>query len=66
MSRKYTNPEIEKEIQEKGFCVYEYLNKRELFFALYAQYIRIYLQIGNTFLVYLLVFACLLSIVFII
>jgi len=40
MFKKYKNPEIQQEIEEKGFCVYKYLDKKELFLSIKKDYIH--------------------------
>ncbi len=39
--REYVNPEIEKEIEEKGFSVYNYISLKELFLTVQRDYLEI-------------------------
>gem|GEM_PF-6095798 len=41
MFEKYTNSEIEQDIQEKGFSVYTYIDTRELFLSIKKDYIHL-------------------------
>jgi len=53
MFEKYQNPEIQKQIDEKGFAVYTYIDPRELFLSIKKDYIH---QISLLYWVFLWIF----------
>ena len=49
LRKEYINPEIEKEIEEKGFSVYNYISLKELFLTVQRDYLEILSKINWVF-----------------